>query len=91
MKIRDDYEIRPVIAPIDSTGMILDIYNDFDEFTRDNPDEKFKIGFVVTDIQTGWIVNECNDWNDTMEDALKDFHEHVESLPIEVLDNLVTE
>ena len=63
MKINDEYEIGIVII----------------ELKKDHPTSKFKYGYVVINTTSKYIPAECNDYNDTPEEAMQDYMNHVES------------
>lgn len=82
MKIDKRYEIRIVVgAKRESLKRIRyfaigDIYDNFLEFKKEHPNSKYKFGFCVVDTETGYVPEECNDWNDTVEEALFDYEDN---------------
>lgn len=82
MKINNRYEIRIVIIEIrEGIGVyrsLGDIYDNFEEFKKDKPDSDYKFGYIVFDTEYGYVPDECNDWNDSVEEAMWDYHENVE-------------
>lgn len=81
MKINDRYEVRVVIVEIcDGIGRYNsygDVYDNFEEFKKDKPNSSYKYGFVVFDAEYGYIPDECNDWNDSIEEAMMDYYDNV--------------
>lgn len=80
MKINDRYEIRVVVLEIrDGIGVhnsIGDIYDNFEEFKKDKPYSSYKFGYVVFDTEYGYVPDECNDWNDSPEEAMFDYEDN---------------
>ena len=80
MKIDGRYEIRVVVLEIvDGVGAynsIGDVYDDFQKFKMEKPESGYKFGFCVVDTETGYIPEECNEWNDTVEEALFDYEDN---------------
>lgn len=79
MKINDEYEIGIVIIELLDDGTTGDIYTDMREFKKDHPTNKFKYGYVIINTTSKYIPAECNDYNDTPEEAMQDYMNHVES------------
>lgn len=75
MKIDGRYEIRVVVGAMKYYA-VGDIYDDFREFKKEHPNSGYKFGFCVVDTETGCIPEECNDWNDTVEEALFDYEDN---------------
>lgn len=74
MKINYKYEIRIVVVEItDSLGNTGDVYDNFNEFKMEKPESSYRFGFVVINTETGYIPDNCNDWNDSIEDAIADY------------------
>ena len=80
MKINDRYEIRIVIVEIvDGIGRYNsygDVYDSYAEFKKDKPDSSYKYGYVVFDTKYGYVPDSCNDWNDSVEEAMFDYAEN---------------
>ncbi len=80
MKIDDRYEIRLVIVEIrEGVGRYNsygDVYNNFDKFKKDKPNSGYKYGYVVFDTKIGYVPENCNDWNDSPEEAMMDYEEN---------------
>lgn len=80
MKIDNRYEIRVVIVELRegvgvyrSTG---DVYDNFEEFMRDKPNSDYKYGYIVFDTKYGIVPDNCNDWNDSPEEAMFDYEDN---------------
>lgn len=78
MKINDRYEIRIVVVEIKYNGRTGDVYDNLSEFKEDKPFSDYRYGFIVLDTETGCIPSDCNDWNDSVEEALFDYECNVE-------------
>lgn len=79
MKINDKYEIGIVIIELLDDGTTGDIYTDMREFIKDHPTSKFKYGYVIINTTSKFIPDECNDYNNTPEEAMQDYINHIES------------
>lgn len=79
MKINDEYEISIVIIELLDDGTTGGIYTDMREFKKYHPTSKFKYGYVIINTTSKCILAECNDYNDTPEEAMQDYMNHVES------------
>lgn len=75
MKINDKYRIEVLIVEIKKDGMYGDIYDNFSKFKKEHPDDSYKYGFAVVN-EFGYIPQECNEWNDSPEEALMDYFEN---------------
>ena len=73
MKFNKRYEIDIVIVEILPDGNYGNIYNDMSEFKRECPVSEHRFGYCVIDRKTGCVPDECNDWNDTVEEAILDY------------------
>lgn len=75
MKINNRYEIRVVIVEMtnDGTG---DVYDNFENFKKEHHFSSYRFGFVVFDTEYGYVPDNCNDWNDSPEEALMDYEEN---------------
>ena len=82
MKIDGRYEIRVVIVEVvgENTG---GCYDSLVEFRKDNPDGDYLFAYIVFDTETQLVPDNCEDWNDSPEDALADYIEHVWQPPSE--------
>lgn len=82
MKINDRYEIRVVLLEmlfIDDSmryRRIDNIYNNLERFKKEHPFKPYKFGFVVYDTENDCIPEECNEWNDSPEEAIFDYEEN---------------
>lgn len=81
MKINDRYEIRVVIielvdVPYSRYKHTGDVYNNFEEFRKEKPYSSYKFGYVVFDTEYGYVPDECNDWNDSPEEAMFDYEDN---------------
>ena len=81
-RLNNRYEVKVVILELlDGIGMnraIGDVYDNLEQFRKDKPDSDYKFGYVVVDTKTGYIPEECNEWNDTPEEAIQDYIDHIE-------------
>ena len=78
-KVLDDrYEIRTVYANQLENDCYGDIYSFRNEAAIAHPGEEIIFGFCVVDTTTGLIPDGCNDWNDTVEEAVSDFEKYKE-------------
>ena len=75
MKIDERYEIKIVVLEIVKGTLIGDVYDNFQSFKKDHPESGYKFGFCVIDTKTGFVPEECNEWNDTVEEALFDYED----------------
>lgn len=75
MKINERYEIKVVVIE-ENNGITGDCYNDFEDFKKSHPFSGYKFGFIVFDNQTGYVPDNCNDWNDSVEEALFDYEDN---------------
>ena len=75
MKINERYKIEVVVIEMrgNTTG---DCYNNFQEFKKEHPFSSYRFGFIVVDTETGYIPDNCNDWNDSPEEAMMDYEEN---------------
>lgn len=81
MKINDRYEIRIVVVELVDVPYSIykytgDVYDNFEEFRKEKPNSSYKFGFIVFDTEYGYIPDNCNDWNDSVEEAMFDFEEN---------------
>lgn len=76
MKIDGRYEIRVVVIELLPDGSTGDVYDDLSRFRADHPHGEYKFGFVVFDTATGFMPDDCNDWNDSPEEVLMDYTEN---------------
>lgn len=75
MKINNRYEIRVVIVEM-ANGGTGDVYDNFEDFKKEHPFSSYRFGFVVFDTEYGYVPDNCNDWNDSPEEALMDYEEN---------------
>ena len=78
MKINDRYEIRIVVielvyVPYGRYKYTGDVYDNFEEFRNEKPNSSYKFGYIVFDTEYGYVPDDCNDWNDSVEEAMMDF------------------
>lgn len=76
MMIDGRHEIRVVIVELLPDGSTGDVYDDLSKFRAERPNGDFKFGFVVFDTVTGFVPDDCNDWNDSPDEALMDYTEN---------------
>lgn len=94
MKINDRYEIRVVLLEmlfIDDSmryRRIDNIYNNLERFKREHPFSSYKFGFVVYDTENGCVPEECNEWNDSPEEAIFDYEENCVHFKDTVVDQM---
>lgn len=72
MKINERYEIRVVVVE-DRNGATGDVYDNFREFRKEHPFSSYRFGFIVFDTEYGYVPDDCNDWNDSPEEAIMDY------------------
>ncbi len=72
MKINDVFSVVVCIVEIKPDGYYGDVYTNLEHFTNDHPNSSFKFGYCVVD-QYGNTPPDCNDWNDSPEEAVADF------------------
>lgn len=77
MKINDKYKIEVVVIEVKENGSTGDCYDNLEEFKNAHLLSNYTFGFTVIEIETGLIPEWCNDWNDTLEDALIDYDTNV--------------
>lgn len=72
MIIDDRYEIKVVIIEKTEQGT-GDVYDKLAIFKQEHPHSGYFFGFIVVDRNSGFIPNNCNEWNDSVEDAISDY------------------
>lgn len=60
---------------IKSDGTYGSIYDNFSEFKNKHPESSYRYGFSVVN-EFNYIPPECNDWNDSPEEAIMDYMEN---------------
>lgn len=84
MKLDNRYEIRVVVVEIrEGIGVhrsLGDVYDNFEEFKKDKPDSSYRFGYVVFDTEYGYIPDNCNDWNDSVEEAIFDYEDNIKNI-----------
>lgn len=73
MKINDRYMIKLCVVEEDANGVPGNIYDSFEEFKREHPFSSYRYGYYVVDLLTGHVPDECNDWNDSPDEAMADY------------------
>ena len=73
MKINSRYEIKTVVAEINQSGDIGNVYDDFTRLDK-KTEGSFQFGFVVVETSTGRIPSGCKEWHDKPEDALNEIN-----------------
>lgn len=71
------YKVQTVFANKTETGVYGDIYDFRSEVERAHPGAEIMTGYCVIDEALGLIPDGCNDWNDTIAEAIQDYEEHV--------------
>lgn len=71
------YKIRPVYANKTEDGGYGDICNYPEEVMLEHPGKEILTGYCVISEATGLVPDGCNDWNDSIEDAMEDYEDHV--------------
>lgn len=74
MKLEDKYRIQNVVGQLLPDGTIGHIYDDWAEFKQNHPNDSYKFGFVIVN-EHNYIPDGCSDWNDSMEDVIKEYYE----------------
>ena len=77
MKINDDYSIELCIVEIGEDGIPGDCYGNYEQFRKEKPNAAYRFGYCIVD-KDGFIPDDCNDWNDSPEEALADYYYNVE-------------
>lgn len=75
MKINNRYEIRVVVIDMTNDGP-GDVYDNFEDFKKEHPFSPYRFGFIVFDTEYGYVPDNCNDWNDSPDEAMMDFEEN---------------
>lgn len=75
MKINKRYEIKLVIIK-NENGIPTNCYDSFETFKKKNPYSSYRFGYIVFDNELGCIPSDCNDWNDSPEEAMFDYQEN---------------
>ena len=75
MILDNNYEMKVVIIE-DKNGVPGDIYDDFGKFKNEHPHSSYKFGFCIINSADGSIPDECNDWNDSPEEAMFDYFDN---------------
>ena len=76
------FELQVVVAnklPADYVFSYGDIFDSYADIQQEYPHDEYLYGYVVVDTLTGLVADGCNDWNDSVEDALSDYKEHCKS------------
>jgi hypothetical protein len=73
MKLNERYKIEIVIVEIRADGSTGDVYDDYALFRNDKPNSSYMFGYIVFDTEYGFVPDNCNDWNDSVEDAIADY------------------
>ena len=76
--INGRHKVKTIYANQNANYEYGDIYKSRYEAAKDHPTDKIVFGFCVIDTLTGLIPDGCNDWNDTVEEAISDFERYKE-------------
>ena len=71
------YKIRTVYANKTEDGSYGDIHNFQEEVMLEYPGVEILTGYCVISNATGFVPDGCNDWNESVEEAVQDYFEHV--------------
>lgn len=71
------YEIRIMCIELLPNGLTGDCYESLLELKKEKPYSSYKFGFAIVDTLTGLIPDDCNDWNDSVEEAMFDYEDNV--------------
>lgn len=71
------YKIRTVYANKTDDGGYGDIYDFPEEVMLEYPGDEILTGYCVISNATGFVPDGCNDWNESVEEAVRDYYEHV--------------
>jgi len=71
------YKVQTIFANKTEDGIYGDIYDFRSDAEREHPGAEILTGYCVIDVGLGLIPEGCNDWNDSISDAIKDYEEHV--------------
>ena len=72
MKINEWFRIEVGIVEIKNDGTPGDVYDDMENFKCAHPNSGYRFGYYVVD-EDGHIPENCNDWNDSPEEAMADY------------------
>lgn len=76
MKLNLRYHIEIVIVEIKPDGSYGDVYDNLSKFRKEKPNSSYRYGYIVVDRKTGFVPPECNDWNDSIEEAIFDYEDN---------------
>lgn len=76
VKINDQYRIDVCVVEWNH-GKSGDVYDCFEDFKREKSNSGYIFGFIVVENKTGIIPVNCNDWNDTVDEAIADYEYNV--------------
>ena len=77
MLLDNKHEIEIVIIE-KKKGAYGDVSNDLQKFKAEHPDSEYQFGCRVINKENGLIPEGCNDWNDTVEEAIWDYVDNVQ-------------
>ena len=60
-----------------NSGNYGNCYRNLIDLKNDSPFSGYRFVFVVIDTYTNLIPDECNDWNDSVEEAIWDYEDNV--------------
>lgn len=72
MKMDDRYEIRIVVVEL-RNGNPGNCYDNFEQFKIEHPCSPYRFGYRVFDTLKECIPDCCNDWNESVEEAIEEY------------------
>lgn len=76
MDLDNNHALKIVIIE-DNHGIPGDVYDDFRRFKKEHPYSGYRFGFCIATKSENCIPENCNDWNDSPEEALHDYFDNV--------------
>lgn len=87
MDFENGYKIQTVFANKTEDGNFGDIYDFPSDVSLNHPGAEILTGYCVIAEASGLVAEGCNEWNETIATAIKDYEEHV-ILSLEQEDNI---
>lgn len=80
MKLDDRFEIRVVVVELldnkRTFASIGNVYDNFKAFKKKCPNSSYMFGFVVFDTENNCVPELCDDWYESIEEAIFNFEEN---------------
>lgn len=71
------YKVQTVYANMTVDGVYGDIYDFRADVDREHPGADILVGYCVIAEASGLIPDGCNDWNESIAEAIRDYEEHI--------------